>query len=248
MTPDCSVWYRIAPTCLEAKMRDSFRSSVVCLLAIACLLVPVAMYAADSSATTTADPTNAATSAATTNSGASVGAGAVISPTLVDLLVKKGILTTAEAQSLGNVSGSAGMQQLLLLLKAKGVVNDSEAAELKSAADADTLHSLVDTESGPTSAGSFNYPGSGPAAAPKEAPKGPAVIPAIAPVRVLAIGPPAKEGLEPALKLGAVRMTPYGFIKATAAYDSSQPRGDDFRSSRLPQSRHRPDQQSRIPP
>ena len=31
-----------------------------------------------------------------------------------------------------------------------------------------------------------------------------------------------------ALKLGAVRMTPYGFIKATAAYDSSSPRGDDF--------------------
>ena len=47
------------------------------------------------------------------------------------------------------------MQQLLLLLKAKGVVNDSEAAELKSAADADTLHSLVDTESGPTR----RYPG-----------------------------------------------------------------------------------------
>jgi hypothetical protein len=208
-------------------MRDSFRSSVLSLLAIACLLVPVAMCAADSSATTTADPTNAATSAATINSGASVGAGAVISPTLVDLLVKKGILTTAEAQSLGNVSGSAGMQQLLLLLKAKGVVNDSEAAELKSAADADTLHSLVDTESGPTQSASLTSPGSGQAAAPKEA-AAPVVIPAIAPVRVLPVDPPAKEGLAGALKLGAVRMTPYGFVKATAAYDSSSPRGDDF--------------------
>ena len=136
-------------------MRDSFRSSVVCLLAIACLLMPVALVAADSSATTTADPTNAAASAAPTNSGANVGAGAALNPTLVDLLVKKGILTTSEAKSLGNVSGSAGMQQLLLLLKAKGVVNDSEAAELKSAADADTLHSLVDTESGPTQGASL---------------------------------------------------------------------------------------------
>jgi len=209
-------------------MRDSFRSSVVCLLAIACLLVPVAVCAADSSATTTADPTNAATSAATTNSGANVGAGAVINPTLVDLLVKKGILTKSEANSLGNVSGSAGMQQLLLLLKAKGVVNDSEAAELKSAADAETLHSLVDAESGPTQTASLTTPGSGQAAAPKEAPAGPVVIPAIAPVRVLPVDAPVKEGLAPALKLGAVRMTPYGFIKATAAYDTSLPRGDDF--------------------
>ncbi len=120
------------------------------------------------------------------------------------------------------------MQQLLQLLKAKGVVNDSEAAELKSAADADTLHSLVDTESGPTQYASLTTPGSGQAAAPKEAPAGPVVIPAIAPVRVLPIDAPVKEGLAPALKLGAVRMTPYGFIKATAAYDSSSPRGDDF--------------------
>src|ERR1039457_3350660 len=186
-------------------MRDCFRSSVVCLLAIACLLFSVAVCAADSSATTTADPTNAAASAATTNSGANVGAGAVINPTLVDLLVKKGILTTAEANSLRNMSGSAGMQQLLLLLKAKGVVNDSEAAELKSATDADTLHSLVDTESGPTQYASLTTPGAGQAAAPKEAPAGPVVIPAIAQVRVLPVDAPVKEGLAPALKLGAVR-------------------------------------------
>ena len=204
-------------------MRESFRSSVLSLLAIACLLVPVAVRAADSSPTTTADPTNAAASAAPTNGSANVGA---INPSLVDLLVKKGILTTTEANSLGNVSSAAGMQQLLLLLKAKGVVNDSEAAELKSAVDADTLHSLVDAESGPTQSATLTT-GSTQAAAPKEV-TGPVVIPAIAPLRVLPIDPPLKEGLAPALKLGAVRVTPYGFIKATAAYDSSSPRGDDF--------------------
>ncbi len=135
-------------------MRDSFRSSILSLLAIACLLIPVAVYAADSSAANTADPTNAAASAAPTNSGASAGTAAVLNPTLVDLLVKKGILTSSEAKSLGNIS-PAGMQQLLQLLKAKGVVNDSEAAELKSAIDADTLHSLVDTESGPSQGASL---------------------------------------------------------------------------------------------
>ncbi len=59
-------------------------------------------------------------------------------------------------------------------------------------------------------------------------PAGPTVIAAIAPLRVLPLDQPVKEGLAPALKLGAVRMTPYGFVKATAAYDSSSPRGDDF--------------------
>ena len=208
-------------------MRDCFRSSVICLLAVACLLIPVAVCAADSSATAAADPTNAASSAAPTNSGASVGTAAVISPSLVDLLVKKGILTIAEANSLRSMPGSAGMQQLLLLLKAKGVVNDSEAAELKSAADADTLHTLVDTESGPTQYAMLTTPGAGQAAAPKEAPA-PVVIPAYAPVRVLSLDPPVKDGLVPALKLGAVRVTPYGFIKSTGAYDSLDPTGDDF--------------------
>ena len=65
------------------------------------------------------------------------------------MLVKKGVLTSAEASSLRNVSGSAGMAQLLSLLKAKGIVTDTEAADLKSAGpDAYTMHSLIDTESG----------------------------------------------------------------------------------------------------
>ena len=78
---------------------------------------------------------SAAASAAPANAGASAVHGSVINPSLVDLFVKKGILTTTEANSLRNMSGSAGMEQLFILLKAKGVVNDSEAAELKSAAE-----------------------------------------------------------------------------------------------------------------
>ncbi|MGB7603758.1 MAG: hypothetical protein WBM24_25895 [Candidatus Sulfotelmatobacter sp.] len=55
-----------------------------------------------------------------------------------------------------------------------------------------------------------------------------AVVPAIAPVRVIPVDPPVKDGLVPAFKMGGVKMTPYGFIKATAAHDSSAPNGDDF--------------------
>ena len=205
-------------------MRDRLWSSVLPLVVIACLLFPVALLAADASAATAVDPNNAAASAAPANS-ASVGPGSVINPSLVDLLVKKGILTSGEANSLRNTSGSAGMNQLLLLLKAKGVVNDTEAAELKSATEAESMHSLVDTESGPLQTMNLS---TGQATQAKPAETGPAVIPAIAPLRVLPLDPPAKDGLKPALTLGPVRVLPYGFIKATMAYDSYDPTGDDF--------------------
>src|SRR5271167_56558 len=206
-------------------MRERVWSSVLSLVVIACLLFPAILFAADASAATAVDPNNAAASAAPANS-ASAGPGSVINPSLVDLLVKKGILTTTEANSLRNMSGSAGMEQLLILLKAKGVVNDSEAAELKSAAEADTMHSIMDTESGPLTTASL-VAGQATQAKPPE-PPGPTVIPAIAPLRVLPLDPPAKDGLKPAFTLGAVRVLPYGFIKSTMAYDSYDPTGDDF--------------------
>jgi hypothetical protein len=208
-------------------MRERVWSSVLSLVVIACLLFPAVLFAADASAATAVDPNNAAASAAPTNSGASAGPGSVINPSLVDLLVKKGILTTTEANSLRNVSGSAGMEQLLMLLKAKGVVNDTEAAELKSAAEADTMHSLVDTESGPLTSASL-VSGQAAQAKPAAPPAPPPVIPAIAPLRVLPMDPPAKDALKPAFTLGAVRVLPYGFVKATMAYDSYDPTGDDF--------------------
>ena len=77
----------------------------------------------------------------------------------------------------------------------------------------------------------------GPSAAPQAAaaaapapapPAAPAVIPAIAPLRVLPVDPPKRDGLVPAFKMGPVKMTPYGFIKATAVHDTSSPNGDDF--------------------
>lgn len=56
----------------------------------------------------------------------------------------------------------------------------------------------------------------------------PTVVAAVAPVRVLPLDPPKKDGLVPTFRLGLVRVTPYGFIKSTMAEDSSSPRGDDF--------------------
>ena len=69
--------------------------------------------------------------------------------------------------------------------------------------------------------------GAKPMGAPPPVPP-PAVVPAVAPTRVLPVDPPRRDGLVPAFKMGAVKMTPYGFIKSTAAHDSSAPNGDDF--------------------
>ncbi len=206
-------------------MRNSFRSKAGFWVATACLVMAATAFAADSTNPTAAPATTATATAATAAAPAAAGPGTVINPSLVDLLVKKGILTGAEASSLRNVSGSAAMEQLLLLLKTKGVVSDTEAAELKTASpDADTMHSLVDIEPGMATASLTTASGQ---TKPAE-PKGPSVIPAIAPVRVLPLNPPTKDGLL-GIKLGSgAILSPYGFIKSTAAYDSYQPYGDDF--------------------
>ncbi len=79
---------------------------------------------------------------------------------------------------------------------------------------------------------------------PYQVPEAPKVVPAIAPVRVLSLDPAKKEGLTPGIMLGGVTMTPYGFIKATAAYDSLDPTGDDFPRPAFTRRRYRPKQQS----
>jgi len=182
-------------------------------------------FAADSTNPTATPATAATTTTATAAASTTAGPGSAINPSLVDLLVKKGILTNAEASSLRNTSGSAAMEQLLLLLKAKGVVSDTEAADLKTASpDADTMHSLVDIEPGMATASLTTASGQ---TKPPE-PTGPTVIPAIAPLRVLPLNPPTKDGLL-GIKLGSgAIMSPYGFLKTTAIYDSYQPYGDDF--------------------
>ncbi len=105
-------------------------------------------------------------------------------------------LDPLEANSLRNVSGSAGVEQFLLLLKAKGGVNDREAAELKNAtAEVETMHGVVDTESGPLTSASL-VAGQAAQAQPAQ-PAPPVVIPAIAPVRVLPLDPPVKDSMFP---------------------------------------------------
>ena len=204
-------------------MRDLFRPRFVVVLAVACLIAPT-IWAAESSATSPAPTAPTAATPASTSGSPGLGSGTAINSTLVDLLVKKGIISTSEASSLKITSGSTGMEQLLILLKSKGVVSDSELNELRAAGESDA-HVMYDAE--PAVAQSASLATGQSQVKPPE-PAKPTVIPAIAPVRVLPLDPPAKDALVPGFKLGAVKVLPYGFIKATEVYDSLDPTGDDF--------------------
>ena len=133
---------------------------------------------------------------------------------LIGVLVTKGVLAPSEANSIRNAAPNAQFQALVDVLNRKGLLS---AADLSAAAPIAVPEASTSSQAGPP-----------PQAAPPPPPGPPAVVPAIAPLRVMAADPPKKDGLVPAFKVGAVKMTPYGFIKATAVHDSSNPNGDDF--------------------
>jgi hypothetical protein len=144
---------------------------------------------------------------------------------LLGVLVMKGVLAPTEAKAIQGVAPGSEFQALVNVLTSKGLVSASDLATLATASPAPQpsavavpVNAALVTPTSPSS----------PQAAKDTKPAGPTVVPAIAPVRVNPIDPPSKDGLVAAFKLGPVKMTPYGFIKATLIHDSSDPRGDDF--------------------
>jgi hypothetical protein len=158
---------------------------------------------------------------------------------LLDVLVKKGALAPAEANEILNAAPEAEFQLLMDALSRKGLLNAADLSAVASATTAPrtTVASTVAVSNVAPTSPSITDTAESSLAAAAPAPAGPllqakatapTVIPAIAPVRASPIDPPVKDGLVAAFKLGAVKMTPYGFIKATAVHDSSSPNGDDF--------------------
>jgi len=153
----------------------------------------------------------------------SVGSGNVTA--LLGILVMKGVLAPTEAKAIQGAVPGTEFQALVNVLSSKGLVSASDLASLATASPAPQPSAAA----APVNAALIT-PGtpSSPQAAKETKPAGPTVVPAIAPVRVIPVDPPSKDGLVAAFKLGPVKMTPYGFIKATLVHDSSDPRGDDF--------------------
>jgi hypothetical protein len=141
---------------------------------------------------------------------------------LLNVLVAKGLLAPNEADAIRNAAPEAEFQLLVEALVRKGVV---KAEDLPVAASPDA--GTQPTVTAPVTAAVATQPIAAPVVKESK-PTGPTVVAVVAPVRVLPIDPPARDGLVPGFKVGAVKVTPYGFIKATTVHDSSAPNGDDF--------------------
>ncbi len=139
--------------------------------------------------------------------------------------------TPAEASSPAEAD-----QQLAKLLLIKGVITQADYDHTFGAATVVSVSTTatstanvipavyrVPVNNGSNSASLSSKPLDQGAAAP------PQVIPAVAPLRVLPIDTPKREGIAPDFKIGNnIRLRPYGFFKATAIYDTSSPYGNDF--------------------
>jgi hypothetical protein len=147
---------------------------------------------------------------------------------LVRALAAKGILTAQEAETLGTLPAAQQRDELTALLLKKGVIS---AADLKTNTSSNerlvgfmgespaTVKPAVLTTTTETAK---------PQQVAPAAPKAPAVVPAIAPLRVLQLEPAKPGGLIPDLKLGSkANLKIYGMVKASSIYDSSSPYGSD---------------------
>jgi hypothetical protein len=161
---------------------------------------------------------------------------------LVRVLQAKGILTAEEVAQISQASSAIDAdQRLAKLLLMKGVISQADydqtvsAMGMMNASGANVSNTTataavyrVPASTGATVASVSNA--AAPAGLPSDqaASTGPLFIPAITPVRTLPVGPLPRETGNIGFKIGSVRVTPYGFIKATAIHDSSSPNGDDF--------------------
>lgn len=207
-------------------------------LLVAVAVTPVSARANDAAEAKGGPTANTATAASAAAANANPSLSSAAAPAnanlsaLLGVLVNKGVLAPAEAAGIRNAAPETQVQLLVDALSRKGVLSAADLTAAASpapspstpAAVAETVSASLttpETSASPQAAAA-------PQAAPAAKPPVPAVIPAIVPLRVLPVDPPAKDGLVAAFKIGAVKMTPYGFIKATAVRDSSSPNGDDF--------------------
>jgi hypothetical protein len=177
---------------------------------------------------------------------------------LVRVLQAKGILTPEEAAQISQASSASDAdQRLAKLLLSKGIISQADYNQMMGAPgvmNASATGSSASTSMIPTV---YRVPGTGASAPPagsaskpvtadpydddqlpqtpagqtppQQAPSvSPTTLSAANPVRVFPVGGIPKGDLKPAIKLGPIGLTPYGFLKATFIHDSSSPGGDDF--------------------
>jgi len=151
---------------------------------------------------------------------------------LLKLLLSKGVVTNAEAESILSAGDVTKQRDRLAdLLKEKGLISAEEFASLQPPAEVAIANNasasgvrVASPEAAPPTERTAAT-----ASAVSQQPSPPRVIAAIAPIRLLPIDAPQREGLIPDIKLGTgVRLKPYGYFKTSLIHDSSSPQGNDF--------------------
>ena len=145
---------------------------------------------------------------------------------LVRVLQSKGILTEAEARVITtNASAEEQRNRLAVLLRDKGVISATEFDALQTTMPASTEMKMTTADYKTLSPA----PPPASALAPEPQSTPPPVIAAVAPVRLVGIDVPKREGLIPDIKLGTgARLKLYGIFKTSIIHDSSSPQGNDF--------------------
>jgi hypothetical protein len=165
---------------------------------------------------------------------------------LVRLLQSKGVISEQEAAQIAESSSPAESEQRLArLLLAKGVINQQEYNQaVSSSAPSDSAAPRVATAAAygadrSNASDTRAIKASDARAADPittQAAGEPKVVPAVAPLRVLPITIPKKEGLLPDIKLGSgARLRPYGFFKVSAVEQTASHGGRIFGSNDFPQ-------------
>jgi hypothetical protein len=158
-------------------------------------------------------------------------AGLVSNDPLIRLMISKGMLTSEEARTI-TAGGKSDEQRdrLVLLMRKKGMISDAEFEDLRTAPSLENVSYRTSNEIAPTPSNEqiVIQNSREPKQTVTSAPQQP-VIAAVAPLRLLPVDPPKREGLIPDIKLGSgARLKPYGYFKTSLIYDSSSPQGNDF--------------------
>jgi hypothetical protein len=146
---------------------------------------------------------------------------------LVRVLQAKGVLTAEEAEVLAAVPLIQQRDQLTAILLKKGVISSTDLQGASTFSN-ERLVAGQSSSAWVRPAVMVETVATATPQAPAAAPKPPAVIPGVAPIRVAPVDSPKRDGMVPALKLGPVKATPYGYVKMSVVEDSSSPLGIDF--------------------
>ncbi len=194
------------------KLKQWICSSLLVVVSVAPVLAGTKDAAdAKAPAETTANP--AAQPASAANPTLTPVAGNANVTALLGVLVMKGVLAPGEANAIRTAAPEAEFQLLVEALARKGIVSEADLSAVPLAPAAVEAVAVHETQS----------------SAQPAKPAAPAVIPAVAPLRVLQLEPTPVDGMIPDIKLGSgAKLKVYGLVKASVIYDSSAPYGTDM--------------------